>query len=345
MAARILWQAGFRLRGSLRWPQGRWLVIGLAGCLSGSAAADLAPPAPGETRAQFSGWAQFRYTNISNSRGDAGDPQAQVTRFRPTLTVRHGPHWTLVGQVDLTTRGQEPITLRPTDVYLQYEEGHSQARAGRAKVPFGYEVYIEGSSVRDELERARILATLFPNARGDGLFYRTLAAAPRGTWWAVAAFEGNDTVPGSATMKPQIAGTVKVPLDARHTVGFSAIAGRIDPVGAPSFTRAVGDIEHQYRSGHFRTKAELLGGTEGGVGIWGGYAGAHYETGRPGVAFTRYDVFNSNVERADNLFRRLALGWFKDLTRMTRVTVEGDLVHHPSKPHADTFGVQLQQRW
>jgi hypothetical protein len=44
-------------------------------------------------------------------------------------------------------------------------------------------------------------------------------------------------------------------------------------------------------------------------------------------------------------FRRLALGWFKELSRTTRVTVEGDLVSHPSKPQADTFGVQLQQRW
>jgi hypothetical protein len=249
-----------------------------------------------------------------------------------------------VGEVNVTSRGKSP-GITPTDVFAQYERGQSQARLGRSKVPFGYEVYLEGSSVRAELERARILATLFPGVRGDGVFYRTLPRQESAPWWAVAAYIGKDDTPGDETPGPEVAGTVKVPLGGGHTAGFSANAGRIDQAGTPGFTRAVGGIEHEFRARHLATKAELLGGTDEGVGIWGGYAGGRYEMGRPGVAFARYDLFNSDVEKPDNLFRRLALGWYKEVTRTTRVTVEGDLVDNPSKPHANVFGVQLQQRW
>jgi hypothetical protein len=63
-----------------------------ASAMAGGAEADPAPPAPGETRVEFSGFAQLRYTNIDNPKGDPGDPEPQLTRLRQRLTVRHGPY-------------------------------------------------------------------------------------------------------------------------------------------------------------------------------------------------------------------------------------------------------------
>src|SRR5206468_1006136 len=124
--------------------------------------------------------------------------------------------------------------------------------------------------------------------------------------------------------------TFKLPLDAHQLIGFSADVGSFSPAGKPTFARAVAGVEHRYTARRLATKMEALGGLEQGAGIWGGYAGARYETGRLGALFARYDVFDSNVGQPGSTFRRLASGWYRDIhwsraaAWTTRVTAEYD---------------------
>jgi len=101
------------------------------------------------SRVEIGGYAQLRATNVANSAGDPlpnSDFDFQVARFRPYLNYFMGPHWMARAQFDFTTRSAAPASLTGRDLYLRWQNHGLQGTFGQAKVPFGYEVYLEASS-------------------------------------------------------------------------------------------------------------------------------------------------------------------------------------------------------
>src|SRR4051794_34072512 len=129
------------------------------------------------SRLTFGGFAQLRITNIGSQNGNR-TPNTnfdfQVARFRPRLIYTFDPHWSAEVDINGTTR-QDPgsndaavASFSPRDMYAQWQNAGIQGRIGQSKIPFGYEVYLEGDPVRVEMERARILTTLYPDERDVG---------------------------------------------------------------------------------------------------------------------------------------------------------------------------------
>jgi hypothetical protein len=103
--------------------------------------------------------------------------------------------------------------------------------------------------------------------------------------------------------------------------------------------------EHPLVSKRFVPKMEAVVGRDQGSPVWGAYAGARYLFGRPGGLFARYDVYDPDRDASGNLWRRLALGWWKDLNPHLRITAEYDLVNNEREPSDDTYGRQVQGRF
>src|SRR4030095_4035403 len=119
------------------------------------------------------------------------------------------------------------------------------------------------------------------------------------------------------------AATVKIPLNANTTVGFSEEAGNfVAATPGSSFQLSAAGVEMQYirKRGFF--KMEVLAGRNLGADIWGGYIGGHYYTGLYGGPFFRFDTFDPNLNAPGDLWRRYAMGWYKDLTGRTRIPGE-----------------------
>jgi hypothetical protein len=302
------------------------------------------------SRVEFGGFAQVRATNMGDALGNRAPTSNfdfQITRFRPRVIFIIDPHWEADLDLNVTSRSVATASFAARDAYLQWQNHGLQGRMGQSKVPFGYEVYLEGDPDRVEMERARILGVLFPDERDLGIFFRTAPANKGATWGAIAVYNGNGINRLDNNTNKDVAATIKVPLDRHNTIGLSAAAGDFTPAGGgPSLAREVAGIEHQFIARRLKTKMEALAGRDMGANIWGGYAGAQYYTGRFGGPFARYDLFDPNLDAPHDLFRRLAFGWWKDLTKSVRITGEYDRVTNPLVGGGtDTYGVQLQSRF
>jgi hypothetical protein len=304
------------------------------------------------SKVEFSGYFQNRITNYGNAAGDRtpGGFDFQITRFRPRLRYLMDEHWSAEAELNLSTRSLSasngvlvPVQVNMRDMFAQWQNAGLQGRFGQAKVPFGYEVYLEGSAERVELERARIFAVLFPDNRDIGVFMRTMPETKTATWAAGGVYNGNGVNREDNNTAKNAVGTIKVPLSKEHVVGVSALAGSFRPADpGPSFVRNALGMEHRFTSGRFFTKMEWLVGRNQGSDLWGGYAGGHYDTGRWGGPFLRYDLMDRDLHAPNDMWQRLAMGWYRDFNKHIRLTGEYDLVGDDTVPSDDLFGVQLQ---
>ncbi len=306
----------------------------------------------GGARLEVSGYAQGRITNYGTAAGDR-TPTAvdfQVPRFRSRLAYILDPHWQAVLEMHAGSRGTSAVSTSARDMFVQYQNRGYGARLGQAKIPFGYEVYVEGSAERIELERARIFGAVFPDNRDLGFFVRTVPETQNATWFGAAVYNGNGINRMDNNDAKNVAATVKAPVGDHHVFGLSGTYGNFRPGNNFSSIkrtriRELYGGEYRFSSGRFFAYTEIAAGKNQGSPIWGGYAGARYNTGHLGGPFARYDLFDPNRDTAGDTFRRLALGWWKDVTANVRLTAEYDLVDNPSEGSDDLFGFQVQARY
>jgi hypothetical protein len=137
------------------------------------------------------GYVQFRITNSGNASGDRtpGGFEFQLTRLRPRLRLLVDQHWSSEAELNLTTRSRAttdgilaPASVSTRELFVQWQNSSLQGRAGQARIPFGYEVYLEGNSQRLELERARIFAVLFPASLRAGPGRRGIVGKRTRSW-------------------------------------------------------------------------------------------------------------------------------------------------------------------
>lgn len=313
------------------------------------------PPAEVKTvrggRLQFSGWAQFRITNIANFQGDAEvtDMDFQATRFRPTLIYQLSPQWQAKLDVEGTTRVNAQtsplgnVSLR--DAYGQWENHGLQARLGQWAVPFGFENGIESTGDRIEMERARVVTTFFPARRDIGLYLRTVSKNPNATWGVVSVYNGNGINRSDNNNRKNVTGMVRVPFG-HHTLGFSGLSGDFKNGAVTTARNALG-MDHEYINHRFFTKSELIGGRDAGAKVWGGYVAARYNTGKYGGPFGRYDVYDPNLNAPNDMWRRMAMGWWDDITPLVRLTGEYDVITNQltGTKGTDTYAFQVATKF
>ncbi len=295
------------------------------------------------------GFMTWRITNIGSANGNRAPTMIdfQATRVRPKLIFTLDRHWSAELDINGTSRSTSSASFTARDMFVQYQNYGYQARLGQAKIPYGYEVYLEGDTERVELERARIFAQLFPDERDLGAFIRTVPQTKNATWVAAGVYNGNGINRMDNNDAKNVAATLKVPIGDHHVVGFSGTYGTFRPgnnVGAINRTRIreLYGAEYRFTSGRFAVKSEIAAGKDQGDPIWGGYGGGRYYTGVLGGMFFRYDVFDPDRDAADNMWRRAAFGWYKDFTPNVRMTAEYDYVTNPATGSNDTYALQVQ---
>lgn len=313
-------------------------------------------PALGTTsgsRVTLTGVLEMRATNLGNSNGNRtphGGLEMQADRMRPRITYLADEHLQAQLEINASTRSPGRASLNMRDAFIQYNNHGYYARIGQAKLPFGYEVFREGSSDRWALERARIHELLFPNMRDIGLFAGTASRNHRAATYHVAVVNGDGINVADGDSDKSAAAKVEVPLGAHHTVGASVYSGTLTqphPTRASSsistVKQAVG-IEHRAVFHRVETGLEYLLSRAFGGDVHGGYAQLLYRAGRPGNFFVRHDIFDPNTQVRGDYWHRTSLGWFREFGPHVRITAEYDFVRNGLTPTSndDTYGAEVQ---
>jgi hypothetical protein len=304
---------------------------------------------------QASGYIESRFTNVASSRSEprGAGPEFQVSRARIRLNIVPAEHWLGSIEVNAGTRGgPNPVDLR--EVYFQYGDRNRIARLGQQRVPFGYQVGLESSRDRVALERARVFTLMFPSERDIGLVgaynhpVNNPDFDPKRLRVAVGALNGEGINRSDGNADKSYAANLVVPVGA-HEFGASLYSGSStrDAFGAgvaDETKRAVG-IQHRYRRKHLETQFEYVLGELFGSHVHGGFLQGVYGMGRPGNLFVRGDIFDPDTGRNGDLWRRISLGWYRDLTPNFRLTTEYDFLRVEGTDLDNTYGVEAQLRF
>jgi hypothetical protein len=317
------------------------------------AAAPTAITARNGSRFQVSGYTQIRFTNVGSQNGNqtTGDvTDFQVTRFRPTFNYQMDDHFLATLQLNAATRGSSSQNVTMRNAYLEYANAGRMGytmRAGQQLVPYGWEVFREGSEDRAALERARVFAILFPDSRDIGFTAAITPKNPRMPVLTLGVINGNEINQSDNDHPKNFVGNMIVALGRHDVFGASFYSGTATTTsGSTSLTQVKNahGIENRASLGRLSTQMEFLWGRSAGAFLNGGYSQIAYSTGQPGTLFVRYDVFDPNTGAPHDYWSRTSLGWYKDFTRQFRLTGEYDLVTNRalSDPHQNTWGIQVQ---
>jgi hypothetical protein len=302
------------------------------------------------SRFQVGGYAQLRFTDVGAQNGDRTARNVtdfQVARFRPRLNYQMDRHFLASLLLNATTRSAAAASVTTRDAFLEYANTGYYARMGQQKVPFGWEVFREGDEARAALERARILATLFPDDRDIGFTLATVPKNPRTPVVTLGVVNGDGINRTDGDKAKSFAANAIAPLGSHAVIGGSLYTGTTTAtVGGKLVSqvkRAYG-VENRLTLGRLSTQAEFLWGRAAGADVNGGYGQIAYNTGPRGNLFVRHDVFDPNEKAARDYWSRTSIGWYKDFTRQFRLTGEYDFVTNRalSQARQNTFGLQVQ---
>lgn len=305
---------------------------------------------------QGSGYLESRFTNYANSRGDARENGAefQLSRLRARLNFMPEEHWLVSLEVNAGTRSDRATQVDMREFYLQYIKNNRLVRVGQQRVPFGFQVGAESSRDRAALERARVFTVLFPNERDIGLILginnhiNNSEHDPKKPRYTFGVLNGEGINRSDANREKNVAGSVTIPLG-RHEVGasfylgnaeFNAFGNEVDDTTKRAF-----GFDHRFRLGRLQTQLEYLFGELFGANFHGGYFQVLYNTGAPGHVFVRADVFDPDTDASRDFWRRVSLGWYKDVSRNFRVTAQYDFLKAEGTNFDNTWGLEAQLRF
>lgn len=332
-------------------------------CSKSPPTADVQNALAPKTGWRLKGFVQTRVTDYTSSSGGRGPTKAEVTRLRPTLGYDPDAHFHFNLQWDMTTRGRPFNSVNGRDDYVEYHNGIGGGDyglwAGQAKVPFGYEEYVESDQDRAAVERARILTVFFPNERDTGVFFGTwrqgaLIAGrnPLAPSYVVALLNGDGIDRYYGEIGKSICLRVSEPVTRTQTVGASLFTGRSRlSAGFERVKQALGlEYQGRYLRGKLGAQAEFLWGRAYGQDQYGGYEQIEYAPSRPVNLFVRHDLYNPNTHAGSNMWNRTAIGFYRELRERGhaadswRLTAEYDIISNRLKAaqENDTFAIQLQ---
>ncbi|MCW3096659.1 MAG: porin [Chthonomonadaceae bacterium] len=296
------------------------------------------------------GFLQSRITDSKNANGDLSPTRAEVTRLRPTVSFTPDKFWDFHVQFDLSTRGRPLNSVNGRDVYIEYHNTDYFTRVGQSKVPFGYEVWQEGDEARATVERARVMATLFPGERDTGVWFGTVEPVDpkhpkkrlvRPTY-TVALLTGNGIDKYYDGVGKAISARARIPVHTNLAFDISLFTGRSNqPKGVDKVKQAFG-LGVQGLKGRVGAQAEFLWGRAFGHNLYGGYEQVSYDTKIPGVFFARHDIYDPNTSAGGSMWNRESLGLYKDIGNL-RLTGEYDFVTNKAVAgNSNLFSFQLQ---
>jgi len=219
-------------------------------------------------------------------------------------------------QFQLDKDSGQRVVMR--DAYIDLSAGRSsRLRAGQAKLPIGYELP-ESSSVRLEPERALIMDRLFPDQRDIGVQWHWQGRAD-GPALALAVVNGTGMNASDDNDRKDVMASVNVPFS-WGSAAFAVYEGRSGSgASAQDKDRLAAGLELGKKKTQLR--GEYIVGRDRGEEVEGWYLRVSQQAARSGTVFLKYDVFDENTDRANDLFRRWGLGWAEELDANVRLTL------------------------
>jgi hypothetical protein len=289
-------------------------------------------------RHQISGYLQFRFTD------DQAKPASNFSLRRARLNVA-GPVSAKASyklQLQLDKDSGKNVALR--DAYIDIATGATfRLRAGQAKLPFGYELP-ESSAERFEPERALVLDMLFPDQRDIGLQWRGQAKSDAPIF-DIGVVNGTGLNAADDNDRKNVFASAHVPFSDGSAALF-IYHGR-NGTGADTYDKKLLGAGAEIGK-KTRFRSEYITGKDQGEDVLGWYAGLAQQMTKAGTMFVRYDYFDENRDRPDDLFRRWNVGWVEQVDPRVRLTLSwetrrvGSDFSEYSDFHGDAATLQLQ---
>jgi len=269
---------------------------------------------------QIDGYMQVRYRDDDATEGRR---EFQVRRVRVNLRgpVSERVSYRVEAQFDSKEPGKGPGSkAQLRTAYADYRPGpKTRFRMGQAILPWGYELE---ESVPDLWtgERSLWMDRLFPDQRDIGILfnYRPNPKAPQFDFGVV-----NGTNINAVDNNDRSNVLARVGFPVKH--GTIALSGYRGTSGeGPAQTRQDrSGLSARYHWGEAQFLGEFVTGHDRGSDMRGWYwqLGHPLRSGKPNLLFAKYDQFDENRDRPDDLFKRWSLGYWYDLDKATRLTL------------------------
>jgi len=261
---------------------------------------------------QISGYIQFRFTDDKAKANNT----FFIRRARLSVGGPISPKVSYKIQLQLEKNNGSQVAIR--DAYIDMVTGkESRLRAGQAALPIGYEL-TEPDPDRLDPERAFMMDRLFPDQRDIGVQWRwqKKATAPG---FDLAVVNGNGINTTDENDRKDFIAAINAPLP----FGSATLAiyhGR-SGVGDDSVAkdRLVAGLDIGKKKTELR--GEYISGKDRGEDVRGWYARLSQRMTKCGTPFVKYDTFDENRDRSDDLFSRWTLGWVEQLDKNVRLTL------------------------
>ncbi|NIM06087.1 MAG: hypothetical protein GTO55_07285 [Armatimonadetes bacterium] len=303
---------------------------------------DLAKLADEARRHRISGYIQFRFTDDEAKAAST----FSIRRARLNVAGYISEKASYKIQVHLDKGAGAEVALR--DVYIDYSTSESaRLRAGQAKLPIGYELP-ESSSVRLEPERALVMDRLFPDQRDIGVQWHTQsrAGAPA---FNFAVINGSGINASDTNDRKDVMASLHLPFSggsvALAAYDGRAVAGSVEQ----EKDRLAGGLELGKKK--TRLRGEYVRGRDQDEDVMGWYARLSQQMTESGTLYVKYDEFDENRDRSNDLFQRWGLGWVEQIDPRVRLSLAwetrevGQNFSEYSTHKGDAAVVQLQAKF
>ncbi len=273
---------------------------------------------------QIDGYMQLRYRDDNATDGRR---EFQVRRVRVNVRgpVSEKASYRVEMQFDSKEQGKGPGSkAQLRTAYIDYKlSPESRFRMGQAILPWGYELEESVPNLWTG-ERSFWMDRLFPDQRDIGAFvnYRRKPTSPM---FDVALVNGTNIDAVDNNNKSNLLGRVDFPLK-NGSVALSGYTGT-NGEGAAVTRQDRDGVSARYHWGETQFLSEWVTGNDKGKDMRGYYwqLGHPVTPSKPNLLFVKYDQFDENRAKPDDLFKRWSLGYWYDLDKATRLTLVWEL--------------------
>lgn len=285
---------------------------------------------------------------VRRTRLNLRGPVSERTSYRVELQAdARDVYASADGKEKAKTSGSK-VQLRTA--YVDYElSPQTRLRFGQAILPWGYELETAVPALWTG-ERSLWMDRLFPEQRdiGGQLSYQR---SPRTPKLDLALVNGTGINASDNNDRKNVLARVDLPVRS-GTVALSSYWGE-DGTGAAATDQNRFGVSANLSQGKAQFLGEFVTGRDRGHNMRGWYAqlGHPVAKGKPNLLFAKYDQYDENDDRGDDLFRRWSLGYWLDLDPATRVTLVYELrdveplFSELSKWHGNAAYLQLQVKY
>jgi hypothetical protein len=273
---------------------------------------------------KIDGYMQLRYRDDNATEGMR---EFQVRRVRVNLRgpVSERVSYRIEAQFDSKETGKGPgskAQLRTATV--DYRLGPaSRFRMGQAILPWGYELEESVPNLWTG-ERSLWMDRLFPEQRDVGLLFN-YRRSPKAPMLDLGIVNGTSIDAVDNNNKSSFLARVDFPLK-DGSIAVSGYTGT-NAAGAARARQDRNGVSARYHWGDTQFLGEFVAGNDKGKDVRGYYwqLGHPISSARPNLLFAKYDQYDENRAKADDLFKRWTLGYWYDLDKATRLTLAWEL--------------------